>query len=38
MQNKEYFKDYIEAFLEQNSKLNLISKNDEKFLWEKHIF
>ena len=29
---------YIEAFLEQNSKLNLISKNDEKFLWEKHIF
>lgn len=38
MQNKEYFKNYIEAFLEQNSKLNLISKNDEKFLWEKHIF
>lgn len=38
MQNKEFYKDYIKAFLEQNSKLNLISKNDEKFLWEKHIF
>ena len=36
--NKENFKEYIEAFLNQNSKLNLISKNDEKFLWEKHIF
>ena len=29
---------YIEVFLKQNAKLNLISKNDEKFLWEKHIF
>ncbi len=29
---------YIEVFLNQNAKLNLISKNDEKFLWEKHIF
>ena len=38
MQNKEYFNEYIKAFLEQNSKLNLVSKNDEKFLWEKHIF
>ena len=38
MQNKEYFNEYIKRFLEQNSKLNLISKNDEKFLWEKHIF
>ena len=37
MQNKEYFKDYIEAFLEQNSKLNLISRNDEKF-FEKYQF
>lgn len=36
--NKEDFKDYIEAFLIENSKVNLISKNDEKFLWEKHIF
>lgn len=38
MKNKEFFTDYINAFLNQNSKLNLISKNDEKFLWEKHIF
>lgn len=38
MKNKEFFADYINAFLIQNSKLNLISKNDEKFLWEKHIF
>jgi len=36
--NKENFKNYITVFLNQNSKLNLISKNDEKFLWEKHIF
>lgn len=36
---KRYTMDkYIEVFLNQNSKLNLISKNDEKFLWEKHIF
>ena len=27
----------MELFLEENSKVNLISKNDEKFLWEKHI-
>lgn len=26
------------AFLEENSKHNLISKNDEKLLWEKHIY
>lgn len=38
MQNKEYYKEYIDTFLEQNSKINLISKNDEKYLWEKHIF
>lgn len=38
MKNKGYFSEYIKAFLEQNSKLNLISKNDEKLLWEKHIF
>lgn len=37
MANKDLFKDYIKFFLEENSKLNLISKNDEKFLWEKHI-
>lgn len=35
---KENFTEYINFFLEQNSKLNLISKNDEKYLWEKHIF
>ena len=38
MKSKEFFKEYIEVFLKQNSVLNLISKNDEKFLWEKHIF
>jgi len=38
MINKEFYKDYMEAFLRQNAKLNLISKNDEKFLWEKHVF
>ncbi len=32
------FTKYIEVFLEENSKLNLISKNDEKLLWEKHIY
>ena len=38
MKNKDNFNNYIKVFLEQNSKLNLISKNDEKLLWEKHIF
>ena len=37
MVNKEYYTKYMELFLEENSKVNLISKNDEKFLWEKHI-
>jgi len=32
------FEKYKEYFLEENSKLNLISKNDEKFLYEKHIY
>jgi len=32
------FKDYIEIFLKENSKCNLISHNDEKFLYEKHIY
>ncbi len=32
------FSEYKKVFLEQNSKLNLISKNEEKFLYEKHIF
>lgn len=35
--DKEKFAEYMKVFLEQNSKINLISKNDEKFLWEKHI-
>jgi 16S rRNA (guanine527-N7)-methyltransferase len=30
------FEDYMQIFLEQNSRVNLISKNDEKFLYEKH--
>ncbi|HIS37464.1 TPA: 16S rRNA (guanine(527)-N(7))-methyltransferase RsmG [Candidatus Scatousia excrementigallinarum] len=38
MKNKDFFKEYIVAFLKQNSMLNLISKNDEKYLWEKHIY
>ena len=32
------FTEYKLVFLEQNAKLNLISKNDEKFLYEKHIY
>ena len=32
------FSNYMEAFLEENNKLNLISKNDEKYLYEKHIY
>ena len=32
------FTEYEKIFLEENSKLNLISKNDEKFLYEKHIY
>ena len=38
MKNKKDFEEYIKILLEQNSKLNLISKKDENFLWEKHIF
>lgn len=38
MLNKDFFEKYMTVFLQQNSILNLISKNDEKFLWEKHIF
>jgi len=37
MNNKDFFNSYMKVFLEINSKINLISKNDEKFLWEKHI-
>ena len=32
------FNKFTEFFLEENSKHNLISKNDEKFLYEKHIY
>ena len=32
------FEEYKKVFLEENSKHNLISKNDEKFLYEKHIY
>ena len=35
---KSDFSEYQKYFLEQNAKLNLISKNDEKFLFEKHIY
>ena len=32
------FTNYMKVFLVQNAVLNLISKNEEKFLWEKHVF
>lgn len=32
------FTRFTETFLQQNSVLNLISKNEEKFLYEKHIY
>ena len=38
MKDKIFFDNYIKEFLNQNSMLNLVSKNDEKLLWEKHIF
>ena len=34
----ELFNKYEKLFLEKNAHTNLISKNDEKFLFEKHIF
>ena len=37
MVNREIFSEYEKLFIEENHKVNLISKNDEKFLWEKHI-
>lgn len=37
MEDKELFEQYTKIFIEENHKVNLISKNDEKFLWEKHI-
>lgn len=38
MENKTKYEEYMKIFLEENSKVNLISKNDEKYLWEKHVF
>ena len=38
MINKDCYTNYMKIFLEENSKVNLISKNDEKYLWEKHVF
>lgn len=36
--NIEVFNKYVRIFLEKNSHINLISKNDAKLLFEKHIF
>ncbi len=38
MNNKSNYEKYMNRFLEENAKINLISKNEEKFLWEKHVF
>ena len=38
MKNRDFFEDYAKSFLKQNAVLNLISKNDEKLLFEKHIY
>lgn len=38
MAKNQIFNEYKKLFLEKNQVLNLISKNDEKFLEEKHIF
>lgn len=35
---KKDFTDYKKYFLEENSKLNLISKKEEQYLFEKHIY
>lgn len=35
---KTNFDKYIKTFLEENSKINLMSKNDEKLIFEKHIY
>ena len=32
------FTNYMKVFLVQNAVINLISKNEEKFLWEKHVY
>ena len=38
MTDKEHYAKYMKRFLEENAKINLISKNEEKFLWEKHVY
>ncbi len=38
MNNKQNYEQYMTRFLEENAKINLISKNEEKFLWEKHVY
>lgn len=38
MNNKQNYEQYMSRFLEENAKINLISKNEEKFLWEKHVY
>lgn len=35
---KTNFDKYIKTFIEENSKINLMSKNDEKLIFEKHIY
>lgn len=37
MDNTKTFQKFQEIFLEKNKFLNLISKKDAKYLWEKHI-
>lgn len=37
-EQSDIFNRYMELFLEKNSRVNLISKNDEKYLFEKHVF
>lgn len=38
IETKKDFTDYKKYFLEENSKLNLISKKEEQYLFEKHIY
>ena len=38
LKDKRFYENYLDIFLNENSKINLISKNDEKFLWEKHVY
>ncbi len=35
--DKNDFQPYINAFLAENARINLISKNEEKYIYEKHI-